>query len=213
MYIDTTNTRAGENYLTIPEEKQLFDYLKQLKGTNPERDYVLLLTMRLLGLRRIEVVRLNVGNVYGKDKLVVDERIAAKGSVGVLNIPSNKQKPHTDLQRFLVEFMRRKRQWGESVDDDAPLFVSRNGNRLSTRAVNDILDKWQAAAGLKHRITVHGLRHTKAQRIVRDERYLTTGQRNNALGLAQKQLRHKNPASTSIYTAPSREDMAAAAEL
>ncbi|NOQ52477.1 MAG: hypothetical protein GQ578_09715, partial [Desulfuromonadaceae bacterium] len=80
MHIDITNTRAGENYLTVPEEKQLFDYLKQLKGTNPERDYVLLKTYRLLGLRKEEGLRLNVGDVYGKRSLVVDKRIAVKNS-------------------------------------------------------------------------------------------------------------------------------------
>ncbi len=203
---DTSKTRAGENYLTEAEEKQMFDYLKQLKIPQAERDYVLLKTYRLLGLRRVEGVRLNVGDVYAKERLLIDARIAAKGATAELIIPS-------ELKKLFKEFMRWKRQAGESVAADAPLFVSRNGSRLSIRAVNDIMKKWLTAAGVEHKVTPHGLRHTKAQRIIRDDRYLTPGQQKNALLLANKQLRHKSMNSTMIYVAPGREDMAAAAEI
>lgn len=206
MNFDTSNTRAGENYLTVAEEKQMFDHLKQLKTHQAERDLVLLKTYRLLGLRRVEGVRLDVGDVYGKERLLIDERIAAKGATDIMIIP-------VELKKLFKEFMRWKRQVGESLFDDAPLFVSRRGLRLSIRAVNDIMTKWLEASGVEHKVTPHGLRHTKGQRIVRDDRYLTPQQRQNSLLLANKQLRHKSLSSTLIYTAPSREDMAAAAEL
>jgi len=203
---DISKTRAGENYLTEAEEKQMFDYLKQLKIPQAERDYVLLKTYRILGLRRVEGVRLDVADVYDKDHLMIDERLAAKGATGKLIIPS-------ELKRLFAEFMRWKKQHGESLAVDAPLFVSRRGTRLSIRAVNDIMKKWLTAAGVEHMVTPHGLRHTKAQRIVRDDRYLTPQQQKNALLLANKQLRHQSMNSTMIYVAPSREDMAAAAEV
>lgn len=205
MY-EPTKTRAGENYLTENEEKQMFSYLKQLKIPQAERDYVLLKTYRLIGLRRVEGVRLNVGDVYRKTKLNIDKRIAAKGAVAELPIPN-------ELQKLFAEFIRWKRKQGESVADDAPLFVSRNGTRLSIRAINDIMAKWLKASGVEHQVTPHGLRHTKAQRIVRDERYLNGNQRQNALLLANRQMRHKSMNSTMIYVAPSREDMAAVADL
>ena len=203
---DTTKTRAGENYLTEPEEKLMFGYLKQLKIPQAERDYALLKTMRLLALRRVEAVRLDVGDVYRKTKLVVGERIAAKGAVGELQIPA-------ELQTVIEAFLRWKRQQGESLKDEAPLFVSRNGKRLSIRAVNDIVAKWLKAAGVEHKVTPHGLRHTKAQRIMHDDRYLSPEQQRNALLLANRQLRHKSMNSTMIYVAPNREDMAAVAEI
>jgi integrase len=206
MNVDVTKTRAGENYLTEPEEKQLFSYLKQLKITQAERDYVLLKLTRLLGLRRVEVTRLNVGDVYGKTSLVVDDRIAAKGATGTLAIP-------VELHTLLVWFMRWKRDQGQSLAADAPLFVSRNGSRLSIRAVNNIMSKWLLAAGIEHHVTFHGLRHSKAQRIMHDDRYLTPTQQKNALLLANKQLRHKSLNSTMIYAAPNREDMATVAGL
>lgn len=204
MNIDVTKTRAGENYLTVPEEKQLFDYLKKLKDTQAERDFILLKTARLLGLRRVECCRLNVGDVFSKNRLVIDERIAAKGATGELPIP-------VELQSLFEWFIRWKRDQGQGVADDDPLFVSRNGTRLSIRAINDIMKKWCGAAGIKNPITFHGLRHTKGQRIINDDRHLTPGLQKNALLLANRQLRHKSINSTMIYTAPSREDMATVA--
>lgn len=204
MTMDVTKTRAGENYLTEPEEKQLFSYLKQLKIPQAERDYVLLKLTRLLGLRRVEVSRLNVGDVYGKTHLIIDERIAAKGATGTLSIP-------VELNNLLVWFMRWKRDQGQSLAADAPLFVSRNGCRMNTSSINRAFGKWLKAAGVEHHVTFHGLRHSKAQRIMHDDRYLTPTQQKNALLLANKQLRHKSLNSTMIYVAPNREDMATVA--
>lgn len=197
-------TKAGENYLTEEEEKQLFAHLGRLKDRQAERDLVLLKTMRLLALRRVEATRLNVADVYRRERLVVDERIAAKGATGGLDIP-------VELQRLLAEFIRKKRAWGESLTDNAPLFVSRRGERLSARSVNDLVTKWLNECGIGHRVTPHGFRHTKAQRIVNDERHLSPEKQKRALQFANRQLRHKSMTSTLIYTAPTREDMAVVA--
>lgn len=195
-------TRAGENYLTEAEEKQLFATIR--KFVSADRDYAMLKTYRLLGLRRVEGVRLNVGDVYGKTRLLVNDRIAAKGGTGELAIP-------VELQGVLRDFIKTKRAAGESLADDAPLFVSRCGSRITVRAVNNIMNKWLNEAGIEQRVTVHGLRHSKAQRIIQDDRFLTPTQQRNALLLANKQLRHKSMSATLIYTSPSREDMAAVA--
>lgn len=198
---DSNNTRAGENFYTESEEKKLWAHLRRLKDPLGERDFALMKTMRLLGLRRVETVRLNVGDVLHKTRLQVNSRIAAKGCTGDLDIPA-------ELQGILEAFCRLKRQWGEDLADDAPLFVSRNGNRICIRAINDLVAKRNTEAGISAHITPHGCRHTKAQRIVRDNRYLPPEMKHNAMALAQKQLRHKSITSTAIYTAPTREEMA-----
>lgn len=198
---ETSRTRAGENYYTESEEKKLWAHLRRLKDHLGERDFALMKTMRLLGLRRVETIRLNVGDVWRKTRLMVTTRIAAKGCTGELDIP-------VELQGILEAFCKLKRQWGEDLSDDAPLFVSRNGGRLCVRAVNDLVAKRNTEAGITSRITPHGSRHTKAQRIMRDDRYLPPEMKANAMALAQKQLRHKSITSTAIYTAPTREEMA-----
>lgn len=196
---ENIRTKAGENYLTEEEEKRLFTHLSRLKDRQAERDFVLLKTLRLLGLRRVEAVRLNVGDVFRKEKLVIDGQIAAKGATGELDIP-------VELSKIFARFFFLKRQWGESMADDAPLFVSRNGDRLAVRSVNDLAAKWSRAAGV--RITPHGFRHTKGRRIMDDTRYMTPGMEGKRLNLAQKQLRHKSINSTAIYTVPTKEEMA-----
>jgi integrase/recombinase XerC len=199
--IESIHTNAGTNYLTEKEEKQLFNHLRNLKDRQAERDYTLLKTMRLLGLRRVETCRLNVGDVYRKTRLVVDARLAAKGCTGELDIS-------VELQRIYSEFFKLKRTWGEDMADDAPLFVSRIGERLAVRSVNDLVAKWMKAAGIEQNVTPHGFRHTKAQRIVNDERHLSPDLQKRALQLANRQLRQKSMSSTLIYTVPTREQMA-----
>lgn len=200
MNAHVVQTKAGTNYLTEQEEKTLFAHLKRLKDWQAERDFALLKLTRLLGLRRVEALRLNVGDVMGKTSLVIDERIAAKGGTGTLPIP-------VELQEILKRYLRLKRQRGESLADEAPLFVSRRGRRLSVRAFNDLVAKWCAEAGIAP-ITPHGLRHTKAQRIIHDTRYLTDEERARALQFANRQLRHRSMNATLIYTAPTKEEMA-----
>jgi|SRR6185369_4692484 len=202
--ITTARTNAGHNYLTEAEEKRLFSHIARLKDRQAERDFALLKTMRILGLRRVETVRLDVGDIFRKEKLVIDPWLAAKGAVGELEIP-------VELRKIYARFIFLKRQWGEDLTDDAPLFVSRNGDRLSVRSVNDLVEKWSAAVGI--RITPHGFRHTKGRRIMDDVRQMTPGMEGKRLNLAQKQLRHKSITSTAIYTAPSKEEMALVAAI
>ncbi len=198
--MQSIQTRAGENYLTEADEKTLFNHLKRLKDKQAERDYALLKTCRLLGLRRSEAIALDVSDIFGKKVLEIDGRIAAKGALGSLSIP-------VELQEILQGFLRLKRQWGEDLSDGAPLFMSKKGNRLALRTFNDLVDKWCAAAGIP-RITPHGLRHTKGRRIMDDVRHLTEEERDKKLLLANRQLRHKSITATLIYTAPTKEEMA-----
>lgn len=200
----TIQTKAGLHYLTESEEKQLFGYLGRLKDRQAVRDLVLLKTYRLMGLRRVEGIRLNVGDVYGKSRLDIDGRIAAKGATGELDIP-------VELQRLFEDFFRKKRTWSEPMTEDAPLFVARTGKRISQRSVNDLVSKWCREAGLTENVTPHWFRHTKAQRIVNDERHLSPEKQKKALQFANRQLRHKSMSATLIYTTPTREEMSVVA--
>ena len=202
MHQAVLKTRAGSNYLTEKEEKQLFGFMGCRCGYQVERDYVLLKLMRATGLRRSEVTALNMGDVWGKDKIVVDERIAAKGAVGEVYLPK-------EIRGLLRTYLRGMKRLGHDVADDAPLFVSRKGNRLSLRSINDLVAKWCKEAGIGP-ITPHGFRHTKARRILDDRRFLSEEQQRKAFLLANRQLRHKSLNSTAIYTAPTKEDMSAA---
>jgi len=205
------NTRAGENYLTEAEERKLWATIKGRKGKQADRDFALLKMCRLTALRRGEAIALNVGDISPngisvRAQLVVDERIAKKGATGEVYMPQ-------ELQQILTTFLRQKRSWGESLAHDAPLFVSRKGERIGARTFNDLMAKWCLASGLIDRhgeplYTPHAMRHTKAQRIMADIYSLLPEEQQKKLQFAARQLRHKSFSSTMIYTAPTKEQMA-----
>jgi len=199
METGVIKTRAGTNYLTEVEEKVLFGFLKNRKDKQAERDFVLLKLCRMTGLRRGEALSLTVNDVREKGLITIDERIAEKGAVGEVYLP-------VEMQEILKRFMRLKREWQESLEDAAPLFVSKKGRRLSLRAFNDVMDKWCKLAGIP-RYTPHALRHTKAHRIMDDVRHLSDDEKKKALLFTNKQLRHKSINSTMIYTVPTKEEM------
>ncbi len=191
-------TKAGINYLIEDEEKKLFNFLKNQKDKQAERDYVLLRLCRATGLRRGEALALNVSDVVS-DRIEVTERIAEKGAVGEVYLP-------VDIQEIIKRFFKLKRLWKESLDDEAALFISKKGHRLSLMSFKDIMDKWCRLAGIP-RYTPHALRHTKAQRIMADVRHLSDDERQKALIFTNKQLRHKSLNSTMIYVSPNKEEM------
>jgi integrase/recombinase XerC len=197
--MDIPKTRAGSNYLTEAEEKKLFSTMRNRKENQAERDYVLLKTCRLLGLRRAEALSLNVGDIREKTQLLVDKRICRKNAEGELYLPM-------ELQTIYRRFLLLKRRWGEKTFDHSPLFVSKKGNRLSLRAFNDVMTKWCAVAGIPP-YTPHALRHTKGQRIMADIHILSQDEAAKKLLFANQQLRHKSMGSTLIYTTPTKEEM------
>ncbi len=192
-------TNAGQNYLSEDEEKKLLNALRIRKECMAERDFVLIKLCRVTGLRRGEAVGLNVGDVFGKEKIIINERLAKKGGLGEVYIPK-------ELQDILKKFCRLKKSWGESLESGAPLFISKKGNRLSIRSFNDLMTKWCNVAGIP-RYTPHALRHTKGQRIMADIRHLSDDEQKKKLHFANKQLRHRSLNSTLIYTVPTKEEM------
>lgn len=192
-------TRAGENYLTEFEEKKLFHFLRDRKDCQAERDFVLLKLMRSTGLRRAEIVALDVADVYGKDRIILTGRIAVKGGIGDIYLP-------VEIQELLRRFMKQKKEWGEGLADDDPLFVSKKGNRLELSTVNRLVTKWCKESGIPE-YTPHAFRHTKAQRIMADVRHLSEDEQKKALLFANRQLRHKSMNSTMVYTMPTKEQM------
>ena len=196
----TIRTRAGENYLTEEEEKKLFKLLRDRKDWQAARDYALIRLARATGLRREEISNLNVADVYGKERLECNERVAVKGAIGTVDIP-------VDIQKLLHDFFRQKHARGESLADDEPLFVSKKGNRLDLSTINRLMDKWCKLAGIPH-YSPHALRHTKAQRIMADIKHLSPEEQDKKLRFVNQQLRHKSWGATMIYTRPTKEQMA-----
>jgi site-specific recombinase XerD len=140
------------------------------------------------GLRCSELTNLNVGD------------LELKGSTPHLTVVGGKgRKQGVDrdtvtLSRRLVRHLRSYIKWkdlsGEITLSDAPLFVTKRRGRFSTRAMQMLFKRACAEAGLPAHYSIHALRHSWGT-------YLY--QKTKNLRLVQKELRHRNIQTTTVY--------------
>ena len=135
------------------------------KGVRGLRDRAIVALMALHGLRRVEIVRLSLSDLWETDG-VLTLRVWGKGDkFRTITL----RKDTTELIRRYLASLRRS---GIEPIPDAlgvPLFVSlhngkgQKGQRLHWRQVNKIVDKALQQAGLKRLgVSCHSLRHTFA---------------------------------------------------
>jgi site-specific recombinase XerD len=167
------------------------------------RDHMLLSLALATALREHELVALNVGDVMsidGKARRRVLLRVFKRSHDDTQGqevvLPSV-------AQAKLGKFFRWKQQCGESLDADAPLFVSRRRSRLSTRQLRRAFQLWQDRAGFQRRFSFHAVRHSSITNL-----YAATGD----IRLAQRFARHRSITSTQIYTHPSDEALTQAVQ-
>ena len=171
------------------------------EATTNARDYAIVNLMARTGLRCVEVVRANIGDIVymGEDNTRV-LLVQGKG-----HDEKDDYVKLTDAAYFPIRDYLNAERKGEP--ETAPLFVSNSYHigkaenhehdtdfdprRLSTRAVSAIAKKGLQAVGLDNKaFTAHSLRHTVGTNILRA---------GGSLEQAQMTLRHANPATTEIY--------------
>lgn len=160
------------------------------------RDHTLYTLALGTALREHELVALDVADVRGVDRIALRtyKRSNPDERRQVVMLPAH-------LQAAAKRFVAWKERRGESTAADAPLFVSRNGKRLSTRMVRHGFGVWLAAAGIPVAgLTFHSLRHTACTMF-----YQEAGD----LAATQRFARHASIESTVIYTHVSLETVAA----
>jgi len=145
----------SRDYLTDSEVRATLDAIPR-DTRSGLRDFALVNLLGRTGIRTIEAIRADVGDVQtqGSEKVL---RVHRKGHGGkddaVLLVPE----AHGPLLAYLA--LR------QGVREDAPLFASESdrnaGGRLTTRTVRNIVEECMKAAGVKRpRVTAHSLRHT-----------------------------------------------------
>lgn len=197
---------------TLTEDEQA----KLLRVTGEERsgfrDHVIFSFALGTALRLSELCALDVGAVYdGAERARRVVRLTVfKGSKNSERGPSVPQEVFLPdaLRRKLAAFWRWKKSQGESLDDDAPLFASRRHDgsrkkRLSARMLEQAFVTWQKKAGLDRHFKFHALRHTSLTNLYRSTRDIR---------VVQRQARHANIITTTIYAGPSDEDLSQAIE-
>jgi len=158
------------------------------------RDHVLYSMALGTGLRLSELLGLNVGDVSPDGRaarLRIVLQVTKGGHRGEVFLP-------TRLIPKLRLFLAWKRAHGESIESDAPLFVSSQGRRLSPRAAQWRFAWWQERAAFDRRYNFHCLRHSSVTNVYRATRNLF---------LAQRFARHASPLTTIVYTHPADEEL------
>lgn len=189
-------TRMPPRTLTDVEQARLLKTTGEHK--DGYRDHVLFSLALGTGLRESEILALDVGDV-SPDGKKARRRVTLRVFKRATDEPAPQEVFLPDAVFYKLEkYLRWKAGRGESLAPDAPLFVSRNHRRLSARMLREAFRVWQERAGLDRRHTFHSLRHsccTNAYRRTRDIR------------LVQRLARHKNIQTTTIYAAPSDDDV------
>ena len=163
-------------YLTYDQSAAL---LKSVSGQNQVRDYDILMLFLNCGIRRSELVGLNITDVY-EDRI----RVVGKG---------NKERFvyfGTPCRKAIDAYMAERNE--KVLTDNRALFGSRNGNRISVTAVHRLVEKALKQAGLDStQFSAHKLRHTAATMMLSGGVDVKT---------VQEVLGHENLNTTQIYT-------------
>ena len=175
-------------YLTL---EQCTSLLKAVDGSNAKRDYAILMLFLNCGIRRAELVGLNLTDVY-EDRI----RVVGKGNKERIVYMGAACKAAIDA--YLPE--RNKMV----LTDNRALFGSRDKNRISVTAVHRLVKKHLLAAGLDaSQFSAHKLRHTAATLMLSHGVDVKT---------VQEVLGHENLNTTQIYTHIESTELKIAAE-
>ena len=175
-------------YLTLEESRRL---LSSVRGVNEKRDYAILMLFLNCGIRRSELVGLNLSDVY-EDRI----RVTGKGNKERIVYFGTACKAAIDA--YLPE--RNKKV----LSDNRALFGSRDNNRISVTAVHRLVKKHMLAAGLDpSQYSAHKLRHTAATLMISNGVDIKT---------VQEVLGHEHLNTTEIYTHIENTELKIAAE-
>jgi len=162
------------------------------------RDHMIFALALATALREHELLALNVEDIFddgGKARRRVQLHVYKRSNT---NVEAQQILLSEQLRAKLEKFYTWKRRKGEAVSPEAPLFTSRNRNRLATRTLRHAFQVWQKRAGLERSFRFHSLRHCAISRIYEQTKDIL---------VAQRFARHSSIASTQIYTHPSDESM------
>lgn len=175
-------------YLTLDQCQAL---LSSVSGQNQKRDYAILMLFLSCGIRRSELVGLNLSDVH-EDRI----RVVGKG---------NKERIvyfGTPCRQALDAYLEERNK--KVLTDNRALFGSRDGNRISVSAVHRLVKKALLTAGLDpQQFSAHKLRHTAATLMLSNGVDVKT---------LQEVLGHENLNTTQIYAHIESTELKTAAE-
>lgn len=179
-----------KQHLTDAKSGELLQHFQSISL----RDFAIVNLILRTGLRTVEVVRADIGDITFKgDKRVL--LVWGKGHTEKDDFVVLSDKAYEPIRNYLAT--RKGAKAGE------PLFTSNSrqnrGERLTTRTISAICKEGLKAIGLDGKeYTAHSLRHTTAVAILKHGGMITD---------VQDVLRHTSPATSQIYTESVKEEL------
>lgn len=197
-FYDVLKVRQGyrnrPNSLTIDQVRQLFATIDRdtIKGV---RDYAVYALMYQAGLRVGEVHQLDIEHIdFKQNRLAVTGKGKKRRTLHLTK----------ELSQVLAEYIAVRCFTHKSDQQDA-LFVSKKGNRLAIRTMEDNFKKYYIASNLDmpFNVTCHTLRHSFASHL---------NDKKVDILIIQNLMGHASTRSTEPYIHPSLESVRVAIE-
>lgn len=161
----------------LPIYLEIDEVMEMLKVIDNERDYAIVNIFLNCGLRASELVNLNLDNI--------------KNNTLRINKGKGNKDRIINLNKICIDSINEYLKTRPDINNEA-LFISRNKNRLSYKAVNKLIKKYVKRAGLDEtKYTPHKLRHTAATLMY---------QAGTDIRTIQEILGHSELSTTQIYT-------------
>lgn len=179
-----------KQHLTDNKSSELLSYFE----SKSLRDFAIVNLILRTGLRTIEVVRADIGDITFKGERRI-LRVWGKGHTEKDDFVVLSERAYIPIANYLAT--RKGAKAGE------PLFTSRSNNnkgeRLTTRTISQMCKEGLQAIGMDGKeFTAHSLRHTTAVAILKHGGTITD---------VQSVLRHSSPVTSQIYTESVKEEM------
>ncbi len=188
--LDTPKQKKSlPKYLTLEQATEL---LRAVSGDFAERDYCMLVLFLNCGLRRAELVGINMDDISHSDHTL---RVRGKGNKERMLYLN--EACCAAIEQYL------KVRPVDGVKDKRALFLSRLKQRISLQGVHYVIKNYLAQVEGAETMTVHKLRHTAATLMY---------QSGVDVRVLQNILGHENLGTTEIYTHLSNEQLERAAE-
>jgi len=174
-------------YLPVDDMFRLLDFFKQntLLG---RRNRAIFETLYSTGIRISELAGMNVSDVDFSDQII---RVLGKGNKERIVPAGTKAMEAINTYRKMLLQEMTFRPNKADVSNVGPLFLNKNGGRLTTRSIRRILDNAIRECGLAQPISPHGMRHSFATHML---------EAGADLRVVQELLGHKSLSTTQKYT-------------
>jgi site-specific recombinase XerD len=173
------------------EIEDLLDAVQQGRRRLVKRDYAIIQLMLQTGIRVGELTRLQLSDLsLSEDKGALE--IEGRGNGEDREVPLN-----SSVRKAMSAYLEDR-----PISASDHLFLSRNGDSLSVRSVQRLVNTYAQAAGLG-KVSTHTLRQTCGQYMLRD-----TGD----LALVARLMGHKRLETAIKYVMPGQEDLTEVAE-